>query len=70
MGTLVEQMPLDSTQVLLPLVFHMDQRPLPPAEGKVLQAGEGEEVLVTVGGHPIRVQVIPVGNAASSTLTT
>ena len=68
MGTLVEQMPLDSTQVLLPLVFHMDQRPLPPAEGKVLQAGEGEEVLRKIN-HPMRVQVMPAGSADSSTET-
>ena len=32
--------------ILRPLVFDMDERPLPAAELKVLQAGELEEVLV------------------------
>ena len=68
-GPSVEQVPLHRAQVFRPLVFHMDQRPLPPAEGKVLQSGKLEEVLVPVHGHPIRVQVTPAGRASSSTVT-
>ena len=51
MGPLVEEPPLHGAQILLPLSFHMDQRPLPPTEGKVLETREGEKVLAAVGGH-------------------
>ena len=68
-GPPVKKVALHGAQVFRPLVFNVDQRPLPPAEGEVLQAGELEEVLVPVHGHPIRVQVTPAGRAASSTVT-
>lgn len=67
-GTLMEELALYGAQIFLPLLFQMDQRPLAAAEGKVLKAGEGEELLLTEV-HPIRRQVIPAGRAASSTVT-
>ena len=46
----------------------MDKGPLATAEGKVLQAGELEEILFRIG-HPMRVTVTPAGRPASSTVT-
>ena len=69
MGPLMEQASLHGTQVFLPLLFQMDQRPLAAAERKVLDSGEGEEILLTIDGHPMRMQVIPAGREASSTVT-
>ena len=68
MGFVVEEIAFHSPEILLPLLLQVDQRPLPPAEGKVLQAGEGEKVLITID-HPIRTQVTPEGRANSSTDT-
>ena len=67
-GPAVEKIALHCPQVLLPLLLQVDQRPLPPAERKVLQPGEGEEVLGRIG-HPMRIQVTPAGSADSSTST-
>ena len=50
-GLPVELAALHRAQIFRPLVFHMDQRPLPPAEGEVLQAGKLEEAGVRIGGH-------------------
>ena len=61
-------MPFHRAQIFLPLVFHGDQGPLTAAEGKVLQAGELEEILFRIG-HPMRVTVTPAGRPASSTVT-
>ena len=66
----VEHAALHGAQILLPLLLQVDQRPLAAAEGKVLDAGELEEVLLTAGGHPMRLQVTPAGRADSSTVTT
>ena len=68
-GPLMEQVSLHGTQVFLPLLLQMDQRPLPAAERKVLDSGEREEVLLTIDGHPMRMQVIPAGREDSSTVT-
>lgn len=46
----------------------MDQRPLPTAEGEVLDAGELEEVLLGIG-YPMCVTVMPAGREALSTVT-
>jgi len=44
--------PLRGQQVFRPLLFNMDQRPLPPAKGEVLNAGKGEVVVIpAVSGH-------------------
>ena len=67
-GALVEEGSLHRAQIFLPLVFHVDQGPLTAAEGKVLQAGELEEILFRIG-HPMRVTVTPAGRPASSTVT-
>ena len=55
-------------EVLLPLVFDVDQRPLAAAELEMLKAGKQEEVLLLVN-HPMRVHVTPSGRCASSTFT-
>ena len=68
-GAAVHQAALHRAQILLPLILHVNQRPLPPAEGKVLKAGQLQEILVGINGHPMRVQVTPAGSAASSTET-
>ena len=68
MGFAVKEVALHRPQILPPLLLQMDQRPLPPAEREVLQAGEGEEVLGGIG-HPMRMQVTPAGSADSSTST-
>ena len=69
MSPAVEQIALHGPQVLLPLLLQVDERPLPAAESEVLEAGEGEKLLLTVSGHPMRVQVTPAGRADSSTVT-
>ena len=68
-GATVQKAALHRAQVFLPLVFDINQRPLPPAEGEVLQAGQLEKVFVAIHRHPMRVQVMPAGRAASSTET-
>ena len=50
---MVEEFPLHCAQVFFPLLLDVDERPLAAAEGKVLQAGQLEEVLFGVG-HPMR----------------
>jgi hypothetical protein len=43
---------LGGERVLLPLLFDVDQRPLPAAKQEALNAGEGQEVFGGVfGGH-------------------
>ena len=69
MGPAVEQIALYGTHVVLPLLFQVDERPLAAVEGEVLDTGEGKEVLLTIDGHPMRVQVMPAGREASSTVT-
>ena len=69
MGPAMEQLALHSAQIVPPLLLQMDQRPLPPTEGEMLQTGELEELLLPKG-HPMRVQVMPAGRADSSTVTT
>ena len=66
---LMHQPAVGRAQVLRPLILDMDKRPLPPAEQKMLQPGELEEVLLVVAGHPMRVTCTPCGTAASSTVT-
>ena len=69
MGPAVEQLAFHGAQIFLPLLFQVDERPLAAAEGEVLDTGEGEKVLLTIDGHPIRLQVMPAGREASSTVT-
>ena len=63
----MEHLSLGGVQSLLPLLLHMDQRPLSAAIGEVLQAGEHEQL--PLRHQIIRVQVTPSGIAASSTVT-
>lgn len=68
MCPLVEQLPFHGSKILRPLLFDVDQRPLPAAELEMLQTGELEAVLLPID-HPIRVQVTPSGNSSSTTVT-
>ena len=69
MGFFVQQTPLGRAQVLRPQLFQMNQRPLAPAEGEVLQSGQLQPLLLRPGrsaGHPRRVQVTPAGSASAT----
>ena len=59
---------VSSPKILRPLVFNVDEGPLTAAELEVLQAGELEEILLGIG-HPIRVQVTPLGSWFSAIVT-
>ena len=48
MGTLMEKLALYGAQIFLPLLFNMDQRPLPSAEGKMLEPRDGEKVFFMI----------------------
>ena len=50
-GPAVEEIPFHCPQVFSPLLFDVDERPLPPAEGEVLQAGQLEKVLFMIAAH-------------------
>ena len=54
----VEQLPLHRAQVFPPQLLDVNQRPLPPTKGEMLEAGEREGSGVI---HPIRWQVTPAG---------
>jgi len=41
-------MPFHRAQIFLPLLFNMDQRPLPSAEGKMLEPRDGEKVFFMI----------------------
>ena len=66
-GVFVEKGAVNGAEILRPLVLDMDESPLAAAKGKVLQAGQLEEVLLRID-YPIRVQVTPAGRFSSSTL--
>ena len=50
----MEPLALDSEDVLLPLLFNMDERPLAAAEVKMLDTGEGQEFIRSVFGFDMR----------------
>ena len=59
------QPPLGGAEVLAPLVFQMDQRPLAAAKAEVLNAGEQQILRLVL--HPfIRSQVTPSGRESST----
>ena len=68
MGPLMHQCAVHCAVILLPLIFNVDQCPLPAAKHKMLQAGKLEEVVLGID-HPMRIQVTPAGSFSSSTLT-
>ena len=45
--------PLHCAQIFPPLLLNMNECPLPSAKGKMLQAGQLEEVLLPID-HPMR----------------
>ena len=67
MGPAVKQIALYRAQIFSPLLLNVDQCPLASAEGKVLQTGQLEEVLLGVD-YPSTLQVTPSGRLASSTV--
>lgn len=68
MDMLMHELTVRSPEILCPLVFNMNQRPLAAAESKVLQPRKLEPILLWPT-HPIRWHVTPVGSADSSTVT-
>ena len=68
MGVFMEDGSIGGAEILRPLVFNVNERPLAAAELEVLQTGELEEILLGIN-HPIRVQVTPSGSFSSSTVT-
>ena len=58
LATVVEQLPLHRAQIFLPQLLDVDQSPLAPTKGEVLEAGEREGSGVI---HPSRWQVTPAG---------
>ena len=68
MGVFVEDCSVGGAEILRPLVFNVNEGPLPAAELEMLQTGELEEVLLGID-HPIRVQVTPLGSSSSTTVT-
>ncbi|MPM64278.1 hypothetical protein SDC9_111164 [bioreactor metagenome] len=65
-GALMKQVSVHRAQIFLPQSLQMDQRPLPPAEGKVLNAREHEPVVFRIFHHSMHMQATPAGSAASS----
>ena len=49
----MEQISLHCAQIFPPLLLNMNECPLPSAKGKMLQAGQLEEVLLPID-HPMR----------------
>ena len=60
---LVQQLPFDREHVILPLALYVNQRPLPPAENEVLDAGEGQEFVGDVFGFHTLCATIMFGGA-------
>ena len=50
-GPAVEDVPLHRPEVFLPLLLNVNEGPLAAAEGKVLQTGQLEKVLLTIAAH-------------------
>ena len=60
MRTLVHQFTLNRAKIFRPLLLNVYQRPLPPAEAEVLQAGDHQAVIRLVH-HESLSQVTPSG---------
>ena len=69
MCTLVLHLALGGQAVFTPLLFDMDQRPLPRTKAKVLNARQRQEILLAILSHPMIVQATPCGIAASLIVT-
>ena len=67
--TPMQHLALGGQAILAPLLFNMNQRPLPRAETKMLNARNGEEVLLAILRYPIISKDTPCGIAFLSTLT-
>ena len=62
-GAAVHQVSLHRAYIIRPLLLQVDQRPLPPAEHKVLQSRQHNGALL---GHPMRMQLTPSGSLSST----
>lgn len=69
MRSCMQERAVNGTKVLRPLVFDMNQRPLPAAKQEVLQPGKLEIILLVVFARHGRKTTTPSGMAASSTAT-
>ena len=67
-GVFVKDCSVGGAEIFRPLILNMDECPLAAAELEVLQTGELKEILLGIG-HPIRVQVTPLGSWSSATVT-
>ena len=65
----VQHFALGSQAVFAPLLLNVDQRPLTRAKAKVLNARNGEEVLLAIFRYPMISTVTPCGISLCSTLT-
>ena len=66
-AALMQQMPLGGPKVFGPLLLQVDQSPLTPAEGKVLNAGYHQ---ITVGVHQASLSQVTPAGIWLSTVTT
>jgi len=67
-GAFMENIALHRTQVFRPLLFQMDQRPLPSAERKMLDAGKLKIVVFRIN-YPITVTATSAGIASLQIVT-
>src|SRR5690606_41730553 len=65
----VHDAPFGSERIPLPLLLDIDQRPLPPAEYEVLNAGELQPVFGMIFAHNISMNSTPAGRSSRLTLT-
>ena len=66
MSALMQHFAFGGQAVFSPLLFNVDERPLPRTEAKVLNARYGEEVLLAKFRYPMTVKETPCGIALSS----
>ena len=65
MCPLVEQLPFHGSKILRPLLFDVEQHPLPAAKPEMLQAGDHQKVVGRVH-YDLLSQCTPSGSSAST----
>lgn len=68
MRPFMQQLPFRRSHILSPKLLDMDERPLSAAEGKMLQPGELEVIVLPIT-HDMRIQVTPWGRRSAETVT-
>lgn len=69
MRALVQHLAFGGQAVFIPLLLDVDECPLSRAKAIVLDARDGEEILLAIFRYPIISKLTPCGIALSSTLT-